>query len=143
MKDHRCSPTVETVVNTMYAASETCAFYFDGQTGDVVCVEDPFDSDDPDETLEQLIEANPDRFALLPGEELWDESPRYARFARTLEEGEHRDKVEEASKSLHSRILFQDALRTVEQRAAWERFREQEYKALAIQWLRENGFIES
>lgn len=143
MTGRKCSPTVDTVVNTMYAASEICAFYFDGETGEVLCVEDPFDSDEPDEDLENLIEASPDRFWLLPGEELFDESERYGRYAKTLPAGEHKDKVEEASKSLQSRMLFENALETVEQRAGWEKFREQDYKLVAIQWLKDNGFMEA
>lgn len=131
---------LDLLVNLLYAAGENRIYYIDRVTGEALVVSDPFDEDDADESAEQLVEAEPERFAACPGWDTMEEEALYGRFAAQLPAGEIQDEALLAARSIHGRRIFAELIRDhPELRPAWEAFREKEYTQVARAWAEENG----
>lgn len=126
------------VIDALESSSDSVTDYFDLHTGETVSLFDPYMIGETDEELAELLESTPERFLRFPTQYEIHEYRIMEDFIASLPVGAMRRELAEAIRGKGAFRRFKTTIRFygVEQR--WYDFLADAYKAIAIQWCKDN-----
>lgn len=125
-------------ITALDIATEYAVFYYDVQSGDILAVEDPFESSDVEQDFQAEVDSHPERYIILPGLAELDEANLPGRFA-DRQAGDERMMLTAAARSLYAGTEFPRMLAELNLTERWNDFRDSALADVAREWAQRSG----
>ena len=126
------------VLDVLEAASDSVTDYLDLHTGETVSLFDPDMIGETDEALAELIESTPERFLRFPTQYEIHEYRIMEDFIESLPTGAVQRELAEAIRGKGAFRRFKATVRFHRIEQQWYDFLAGAYRAIAIQWCKDN-----
>lgn len=126
------------VIDTLEASSDSVTDYFDLHTGETVSLFDPYMIGETDEELVELLESTPERFLRFPTQYEIHEYRIMEDFIASLPVGAMQRELAAAIRGKGAFRRFKATIRFYGVEQQWYDFLADAYKAIAIQWCKDN-----
>lgn len=126
------------VIDALEASSDCVTDYLDLHTGETMSLFDPYMIGETDEELAELIESTPERFLRFPTQYEIHEYRIMEDFIEKLPAGAVQRELAEAIRGKGAFRRFKATIRFHGIEQQWYSFLADAYKAIAIQWCKDN-----
>lgn len=126
------------VIDALEASSDCVTDYFDLHTGETVSLFDPYMIGETDEELVELVESTPERFLRFPTQYEIHEYRIMEDFISSLPDGTLQRELVNAIRGKGAFRRFKATIRCYGIEQQWYDFLVDAYKAIAIQWCKDN-----
>lgn len=126
------------VIDALEASSDSVTDYFDLHTGETVSLFDPYMIGETDEELVELLESTPERFLRFPTQYEIHEYRIMEDFIASLPVGAMQRELAEAIRGKGAFRRFKATIHFYGIEQLWYDFLADAYKAIAIQWCKDN-----
>lgn len=126
------------VIDALEASSDSVTDYFDLHTGETVSLFDPYMIGETDEELVELLESTPERFLRFPTQYEIHEYRIMEDFIASQPVGAMQRELAETIRGKGAFRRFKTTIRFYGVEQQWYDFLADAYKAIAIQWCKDN-----
>ena len=126
------------VIDAVEMACDSYTEFYDTKTGETVSLPDPMWTGEADEELEELLEAEPDRFLRFPTKFEIHEYRIMEDFVEALPTGQVKQELANAIRGRGAFRRFKNSIRYHGIEQLWCDYLENAYREIAIRWCREH-----
>lgn len=126
------------VIDALESSSDSVTHYFDLHTGETVSLFDRYMIGETDEELAELLESTPERFLRFPTQYEIHEYRIMEDFIVSLPAGAMQRELAEAIRGKGAFRRFKATIRYYGVEQKWYGFLADAYKAISIQWCKDN-----